>query len=74
MPLLLPTQAQAHAARGAIFLEDAAEDDALIDVGLLGSVVRNVAAAVDRLLEDAKMELALATDIIGNGLGDGLEG
>lgn len=65
---------QGDGAGGAVLLEDAPEDDALVDSrGLLG-VLGDVGAAVDALLEHAEVVLALAADVVGQGLGDLGEG
>lgn len=54
---------------GAVLLEDAAVDDALVDAGGLLGVLGDVRAAVDALLENAEVVLALAADVVGQGLG-----
>lgn len=63
-----------HGARGAVLLEDAAVDDALVDARGLETALGDVAAPADGLLEQAKVVLALAADIVGHGLGDLGEG
>lgn len=61
---------QGDGAGGAVLLEDAAEDDALVDAGGLLAVLGDVGAAVDALLEHTEVVLALAADVVGQGLGD----
>ena len=61
------------AAGGAVLGEDAAKHDAFVDAGLLDAVLGDVADAVDTLLENSEMKLALAADVVGNSLGLGLE-
>lgn len=55
---------EADAAGRAVLLEDTAVDDTLIDAVLLDAVVHNVAAAVNGLLEHAKVELALTANVV----------
>lgn len=54
----------------AVFLEDAAVDDALVDARGLEAALGDVAAAPNGLLEHAKVELALTADVVGQGVGD----
>lgn len=61
---------QGDGAGGAVLLEDAAEDDALVDAGGLLGVLGDVGTAVDALLEHAEVVLTLAADVVGQGLGD----
>lgn len=54
----------------AVLLEDAGVDDALVDARGLEAALGDVVAAPDGLLEHAKVELALAADVVGHGVGD----
>ena len=59
---------------GAVLEEDAAVDLALVDAGLLGALVDDVAGVSGGLLEHAHLELAKAGVVVGHGRReDGLE-
>jgi hypothetical protein len=68
-----PLRRQANASVGTVLLEDAAEDDTLIDPGLLEAVPGDVADAIGALLQHAKVELTLAADVVRDRLGLRLE-
>lgn len=61
---------QADAAIGTILLENPAKDDPLVDTSWLVSVLRDVAHTFNRLLQDAKMKLTLAGQVILKNIGD----
>lgn len=61
---------QSDGAGRAVLLEDTTVDDSLVDAGGLEGILGDVSTAVDSLLQDAKVVLALATDVVGQGLGD----
>jgi hypothetical protein len=65
---------QADAAISAVLLEDAPIDYALVDPSWLETVLGDVADAANGLLEDSKVELALAADIVLEDVGHRHEG
>lgn len=65
---------QTDASISRVLLEDTAIDDAFVDPRGLVSVHRDVADTVDWLLEQAKVELALAAEVVGDGIHHGHEG
>lgn len=66
---ILSLRRQADTPSRAIFLEDAAEDDAFIDARFLFTILDDIVTAIEALFQDAEMELPLPTDIVGEGLG-----
>lgn len=61
---------QSRRAGRSILEENTAKDETLIDTRWLEAALCDVTSAVDRLLQQAKVELTLATDIVGDGLSD----
>lgn len=68
------TGRQSRRASRSILEENAAKDQTLIDARGLKAALCDVASAIHGLLQEAKVELALATDIVGDRLGDLGEG
>jgi hypothetical protein len=69
-----PLWRQTDASVGRVLLKDAAIDDSLVDARGLVPVDRDIAYAIDRLLEQSKVELALAAEVVVHGIHHGLEG
>lgn len=69
-----PLWRQTDASISRVLLEDTAIDDALVDARGLVTILGDVANTVDGLLEQSKVELALAAEIVVDGIRDGLEG
>lgn len=64
------TWRQSRRASRRILKEDTAKDQTLVNARWLEAALCDVTSTVHGLLQQAKVELALATDIVGDGLSD----
>lgn len=69
-----PLWRQTDASVGRVLLEDATIHNTLVDARGLVTILGDITDAVDGLLEQSKVELTLAAEIVVDGIHDGLEG